>query len=47
MDEANFCDDLYLMRQGRILATGTPAQMRDRTGLQDMSDIFVKLVEQQ
>ena len=47
MDEANKCDDLFLMREGEILAHGSPSQLRERTGLIDMSDIFVRLVESQ
>ena len=47
MDEANKCDDLFLMREGKILAHGSPSQLRERTGLIDMSDIFVRLVESQ
>jgi ABC-2 type transport system ATP-binding protein len=47
MDEANYCDELYLMREGKILATGSPAELRSRTGLNDMSEVFVSLVEKQ
>ena len=30
---------------GRILAEGTVAQLRERAGLADLEDIFVKIVE--
>ena len=36
MDEADRCDRLLLMRDGRILATGTPAELRDDTGADDL-----------
>jgi len=45
MDEADRCDRLLLMRDGRILATGTPAQLREATGADDLDGAFLKLVE--
>ena len=32
MDEAERCDRLLLMREGAVIADGTPAEIRDRTG---------------
>ena len=32
MDEADRCDELLLLRDGELLATGTPAELRARTG---------------
>ena len=45
MDEADRCDRLLLMRDGRILATGTPTQLREATGADDLDGAFLKLVE--
>lgn len=45
MDEADRCDDLLLMRDGRLLATGAPGELRDRTGADDLEDAFLALVE--
>jgi ABC-2 type transport system ATP-binding protein len=45
MDEADRCDRLLLMRDGRILATGTPAKLREATGADDLDGAFLKLVE--
>ena len=45
MDEADRCDRLVLMRDGRILATGTPTKLRDDTGADDLEGAFLKLVE--
>jgi ABC-2 type transport system ATP-binding protein len=45
MDEADRCDRLLLMRGGSILATGTPAELRDDTGADDLDGAFLKLVE--
>jgi ABC-2 type transport system ATP-binding protein len=45
MDEADRCDDLLLMRNGEILATGAPDELRGRTGARDLDAAFLKLVE--
>lgn len=45
MDEAGRCHELLLMRDGRLLATGSPAQVRARTGRQDLEDAFLALIE--
>ena len=45
MDEADRCDDLLLMRDGRLLATGAPGELRHRTGAEDLEDAFLALVE--
>ena len=45
LDEARHCDDLLLMRDGRILAQLTPAQLVQRTGTEDMDEAFVRLIE--
>jgi ABC-2 type transport system ATP-binding protein len=45
MDEADRCDRLLLMRDGSILATGTPAELRADTGADDLDGAFLALVE--
>jgi ABC-2 type transport system ATP-binding protein len=45
MDEADRCDRLLLMRDGHILATGTPVQLRDDTGTDNLNEAFLTLVE--
>ncbi|MFC4783141.1 ABC transporter ATP-binding protein [Nocardioides sp. MAHUQ-72] len=45
MDEADRCDRLLLMREGRIIADGTPAEIRERTGTADIESAFLALVE--
>jgi ABC-2 type transport system ATP-binding protein len=45
MDEAAECDELILMRDGGLLATGTPAALRERTGTDDLGEAFLRLVE--
>jgi ABC-2 type transport system ATP-binding protein len=46
MDEADRCDRLLLLRGGEVLATGTPDELRERTGTRDLDKAFLKLVEQ-
>ena len=46
MDEAAHCDQLLLMRDGALVATGTPAALRERTGVEDLSEAFLRLIEQ-
>ena len=38
------CDDIAIIHKGKILEVGTLDQLRDRTGLVDLDDIFVKIV---
>jgi ABC-2 type transport system ATP-binding protein len=45
MDEAGRCDELLLMREGRIVATGSPDDLRLRTGQQDLEAAFLALAE--
>ncbi|WP_324718036.1 ABC transporter ATP-binding protein [Carboxydochorda subterranea] len=42
MDEARRCGRLALMRAGRVLACGTPAQLLRRAGTDDMEEAFLR-----
>ena len=46
MDEAGRCDDLVLLRDGTLVATGTPAELRARTGIDDLEHAFLRLAEE-
>jgi len=46
MDEADRCDKLLLLREGEILATGTPDELRERTHTRDLDEAFLRLVEE-
>jgi len=46
MDEADRCDELLLLRDGELLATGTPDELRERTGTRGLDDAFLRLVEE-
>lgn len=45
MDEAERCDRLVLLRDGRVLATGSPEELRRRTGTGSVNDAFLRLVQ--
>jgi ABC-2 type transport system ATP-binding protein len=47
MDEADRCDALLLLRDGRLLAEGTPAELRARTGVTKLDDVFLRLVDEE
>ncbi len=46
MDEATRCDRLMLMREGRIIADGTPDGLLEKTGAEDIETAFLDLVAQ-
>ena len=45
MDEADRCTALLLIREGQLLAQGTPAELRARTGAEQLDDAFLRLIE--
>jgi ABC-2 type transport system ATP-binding protein len=45
MDEAHRCQELVLMRDGAIVFTGTPDELKARTGKDDLEDAFLDLIE--
>ncbi|MGW8066800.1 ABC transporter ATP-binding protein [Streptomyces ziwulingensis] len=46
MDEAERCDRLLLMREGRALADDTPDALRTRTGSETVEEAFLHLVDE-
>jgi len=44
MDEAERCDRLLLMREGRIIADGTPQDIKEKAGADDIEAAFLQLV---
>jgi ABC-2 type transport system ATP-binding protein len=45
MEEADRCDGLLLIREGRLLAQATPAELRARTGAEQLEKAFLRLIE--
>ena len=46
MDEADRCHALLLLREGTLLAHATPAELRRRTGQNNLEDVFLHLIEE-
>lgn len=44
MDEAERCDDLVLLRDGRVVASSTPVELLQRTSSTTIEESFLKLV---
>jgi len=45
MDEAERCDRLGFMRQGKLLAEGSAAELRDQAGVSSLEEAFLCFVE--
>jgi ABC-2 type transport system ATP-binding protein len=45
MEEAGHCQQLMLLRDGGILARGTPDELRRQTKVDDMDEVFLRLIE--
>lgn len=43
MDEAEYCDRISIMVDGRIAALGTPAELKVRFGARSVDDVFLQL----
>ncbi|MCR4379108.1 MAG: ATP-binding cassette domain-containing protein [Rhodospirillales bacterium] len=39
------CDKLVICAEGRLVAEGTPEQMRQETGAQDLEEVFVRILD--
>lgn len=46
MEEAERCDDLLLLREGRLLAHDTPQSLRRRTGTASLDAAFLRLIRE-
>ncbi len=45
LDEGRHCDELILLRDGRIVAQLSPEDLARRTGTEDLDDAFIRLIE--
>jgi ABC-2 type transport system ATP-binding protein len=45
LDEARHCDDLLLLRNGRVVAQLPPSEVVQQAGTDDMDEAFVRLIE--
>ena len=46
MEEAAHCDELLLLREGKLLATGPVAEILARTRAPNLGEAFVQLIEE-
>ena len=46
MDEAERCDRIALLREGSVLAIGSPADLRERTGTDTVEGAFLALIDE-
>jgi len=44
LDEAEYCDRISIMVDGRIAAMGTPAEVKQKYDAKSLDDVFVRLV---
>ncbi|WP_024851914.1 ATP-binding cassette domain-containing protein [Hydrogenovibrio kuenenii] len=45
MEEAEYCDRMAIMAEGKILSLGTPSEIKDEMGVSDMEEAFVRMVQ--
>ena len=43
MDEAEYCDRISIMVDGKIAALGTPTELKETFGADSVDDVFVRL----
>lgn len=43
MDEAEYCDRVSIMSEGRIVALGTPESLKKQYGAETIGDVFVRI----
>ncbi len=44
MDEAEYCQRVLIMRDGRIIELDRPSRLRDKYGVRSMQDVFMRAV---
>jgi ABC-2 type transport system ATP-binding protein len=47
MDEAEYCHRIALMYRGKVIALGTPAELKERMGLSTMEEVFITAIEEE
>lgn len=45
MMEAEYCDRLSVMRQGKVIAVGSPEELKRSRGRETLEDVFISLVK--
>jgi ABC-2 type transport system ATP-binding protein len=47
MEEAEYCNRLALMYKGRVIALGTPAELKRARGAKSMEEVFIASIEEE
>ncbi len=48
MEEAEYlCDRIIMIHQGKIISEGTPAELKQQTGKDNLRDVFAELIERE
>ena len=42
MDEAEKCDELAMIRDGRLITSGSPTELKEQYGIQSLEEVFLK-----
>jgi ABC-2 type transport system ATP-binding protein len=42
MDEAEKCDQLAMIRDGRLITSGSPGELKEQYGIQSLEEVFLK-----
>ena len=46
MDEAEYCDRISLFYKGETIAVGTPTELKQQAGANDMETTFINLIKE-
>lgn len=46
MDEAEYCDRISLFYKGETIAVGTPDELKEKAGKDNMEDTFITLIKE-
>ena len=48
MEEAEYlCDRIVMIHQGKIISEGTPAELKQQTGKDNLREVFAELIERE
>lgn len=42
MDEAEYCDEIAMLRGGKFIATGSPIELKAKFGVDNLNDVFLQ-----
>ena len=47
MMEAEYCDRLSIMRAGKVIALGSPGELKQKNKKESLEDVFISLVQEE